>query len=43
MGWWAIVTNEKKDADWEEEFKEFVNKMLADERKIIVNVVDCYI
>ena len=30
MGWWACVSNEKKKGDWHEEFKGYVQSLLAD-------------
>lgn len=40
MGWWAIVTNEKEQISWEEEFKKAVEK-LGD--NVLVTLVDCHI
>ena len=40
MGWWAMVSNEKEQYSWEEEFKNFI-KDLDDE--VEVTVVDCHI
>ena len=30
MGWWAMVSNEKKKGDWHEEFKAYVQSLLAE-------------
>ena len=40
MGWWAMVSNEKEQDSWEEEFKNFI-KDLDDE--VEVTIVDCHI
>lgn len=40
MGWWAIITNEKGEKDWETEFKEFIDSLDED---TVVTVVDCHI
>lgn len=40
MGWWAIVSNEKEQDSWKEEFENFV-KDLDDE--VEVTIVDCHI
>ena len=47
MGWWAVVSNEKKEDEWEEEVKSYV-KMISElpeeERKnIVVYAVDFHI
>ena len=45
MGWWAMVSNEKKSADWGEEFREYVRTLLADEEadNIMVYAIDFHI
>ena len=45
MGWWAMVANEKKQADWNEEFKSYVQSLLADEEanEIEVYAIDYHI
>ena len=45
MGWWAMVSNEKKKADWNEEFREYVRTLLADEEadNIMVYAIDFHI
>ena len=40
MGWWAMVSNEKKKKDWEAEFKEFIDGL---DKNTMVTVVDCHI
>lgn len=40
MGWWAMVSDEKENSDWETEFKEFVDKLDGD---TMVTVIDCHI
>lgn len=40
MGWWAIVSNEKEEKDWETKFKEFIDSLDED---TVVTVVDCHI
>lgn len=30
MGWWAMVSNEKKGVDWKEEFRQYIQSLLAD-------------
>ena len=40
MGWWAIVTNEKEQDNWEEEFKKAIEKLDND---VLVTLVDCHI
>lgn len=40
MGWWAMVSNEKEQDSWKEEFENFV-KDLDDE--VEVTIVDCHI
>ena len=40
MGWWAMVSNEKEQDSWKEEFKNFI-KDLDDE--VEVTIVDCHI
>ena len=40
MGWWAIVTNEKEQDSWEEEFKKAIEKLGND---VLVTLVDCHI
>ena len=40
MGWWAMVSDEKENSDWEREFKEFVDKLDGD---TMVTVIDCHI
>lgn len=39
MGWWAIVSNEKDNSEWEEEFRDAVKKY----HDLTVTVVDCHI
>ena len=39
MGWWAMVSNEKKVADWNEEFREYVQSLLADEEAEEIEVI----
>ena len=45
MGWWAMVSNEKKQAVWDTEFKEYVRTLLADEdaEQISVYAIDYHI
>ena len=45
MGWWAIVSNEKKGEDWEAEFKSYVQSLLAepDANEIEVYAIDYHI
>ena len=43
MGWWAIVTDEKNHDDWESEFREAVEKMIREDKDIMVTNVDCHI
>lgn len=45
MGWWAMVSDEKKGADWKAEFNEYVNTLLAspDADKIEVYAIDFHI
>ena len=40
MGWWAIVSNEKEEKDWENEFKEFIDFL---DKDTMVTAVDCHI
>ena len=40
MGWWAIVTNEKEQDNWEEEFKKAIEKL---DNNVLVTLVDCHI
>ena len=40
MGWWAMVSNEKKKKDWEAEFKEFIDGL---DKNTMVTAVDCHI
>lgn len=40
MGWWAIVTNEKEQDNWEEEFKKAIKKL---DNNVLVTLVDCHI
>ena len=39
MGWFAIVANEKKKDDWETEFKEYVQSLLADSEADTIEVI----
>ena len=45
MGWFAMVANEKKNDDWNEEFKAYVQSLLADEeaKDIEVYAIDYHI
>ena len=45
MGWFAMVANEKKKETWDEEFKSYVQSLLADEEadKIEVYAIDYHI
>ena len=45
MGWWGMVSNEKKQVDWNAEFKAYIQSLLADEDadKIEVVAVDFHI
>lgn len=45
MGWWGMTSNEKKTADWNTEFKEYVRSLLADPEaeEIEVYAVDFHI
>lgn len=45
MGWFAMVANEKKKADWDEEFKSYVRSLIADEEaeEIMVYAIDYHI
>ena len=45
MGWWAMVSNEKKKDDWHAEFKNYVNALLADKEanEIEVYAIDYHI
>ena len=46
MGWWAMVSNEKSEKDWDAEFKDYVNSLLAvsdDEEDVEVVAVDFHI
>ena len=38
MGFWAMVANEKKGADWDDEFKSYVHSLLAEEYADAVSV-----
>ena len=40
MGWFGIVTDKKKESDWETEFMEFVQSWGLN---VVVTVVDCHI
>lgn len=40
MGWCGCVSNEKKEVDWEAEFKDFIDNLDDD---VLVTVVDCHI
>ena len=40
MGWFGIVTDKKKESDWETEFMEFVQSLGLN---VVVTVVDCHI
>ena len=40
MGWWAVVTNEKEDSVWQEEFNKLINGLPDD---TWLAVVDCHI
>ena len=45
MGWWAMVSNEKPQADWDAEFKAYVQSLLAepDANEIEVYAIDYHI
>lgn len=45
MGWFAITTNEKPKEDWDEEFKSYVQSLLADDeaKDIEVYAIDFHI
>lgn len=45
MGWFAIVSNEKKKVDWDEEFKAYIQSLLADPEanEIEVYAIDYHI
>ena len=45
MGWWAIVSDEKDQDEWEAEYRETIRKYLSPEfdKQIEVTVVDCHI
>lgn len=45
MGWWAMVSNEKPQAKWDEEFKSYVQSLLAepDADEIEVYAIDYHI
>lgn len=45
MGWWAMVSNEKKKVDWNEEFKAYIQSLLADPEanEIEVYAIDYHI
>ena len=45
MGWWAMVSNEKKAEDWDAEFKSYVQSLLAepDANEIEVYAIDYHI
>ncbi len=45
MGWLAMVADEKPKADWEEEFKAYVQSLLADKeaKDIMVYAIDYHI
>jgi hypothetical protein len=45
MGWWAMVSNEKPQNDWDAEFKDYVNTLLAreDADRIVVYAIDFHI
>ena len=45
MGWWAMVSNEKPKADWDAEFKTYVQSLLAepDANEIVVYAIDYHI
>lgn len=45
MGWWAMVSNEKPQAKWDEEFKSYVQSLLAepDASEIEVYAIDYHI
>jgi hypothetical protein len=40
MGWWAIVTDEKPQAEWDEQFQNIINSLDPEDE---VTVVDCHI
>lgn len=43
MGWWACVSD-KKDADsWKKEYKSAIDKMLKENKDIVVTLIDCHI
>ena len=52
MGWWAMTTDEKKSEDWKEEFKSYIQSLLAEaydedgkpyEDGVVVYAVDFHI
>lgn len=40
MGWWACVSNEKEESEWEEEFNKLIENLPDD---TLLTVVDCHI
>lgn len=40
MGWWAIVSNEKPEEQWDQEFKKLIKDLNPETR---ITVVDCHI
>lgn len=40
MGWWAVVTDEKPDGEWEREFSKLLDSLPED---ALLTVVDCHI
>jgi hypothetical protein len=40
MGWWAVVTNEKEEGAWDQEFDQLLNNL---DPNTWLAVVDCHI
>ena len=40
MGWWAIVTNKKDSAVWDQEYKEFIESLPEDAE---LTILDCHV
>lgn len=40
MGWWACVSNEKDQKDWNKQFSDYFDSLPDD---IMINLVDCHI
>lgn len=43
MGWWACVSNEKDNNDWEDEYNNAIQKMLSEDEGIMITLIDCHI